>query len=73
MTRQELMASTAEFVRPKDIADILGVDPQGIRDQANLDPSKLGFAVARIGSETLIPREAFLRWLRCGNAPEVAA
>lgn len=63
MTLEELKASTSDFVRPVDIAPILGVDAQRIRTQAQEAPEKLGFNVCVIGTRVKIPRRAFLAWL----------
>ena len=46
-----------------DIAPVLGVDPNSIRKQADVEPGALGFPVIRIGSKTLIPRVPFLVYI----------
>ena len=51
------------FLLATDIAPILGVDPNSIRRQADVEPQALGFPVTRIGSKTLIPRIPFLRFI----------
>ena len=63
MSLQELIESKKLLVTPADIAEVLGADPQGIRNQAAIDPTMLGFPVCRIGTQTKIPRIPFLRWL----------
>ena len=69
MRLSEIEACKEEFLTPQDISDVIGCSPQSIRDQAKDNPSALGFATMRIGSKTLIPRMAFLHWIRFGLAP----
>ena len=54
---------TLSEIRKSDIAEIVGSDPQSIRDEAKNCPERLGFPITRIGSRTKIPRLAFLKWL----------
>lgn len=56
-----------EFLLAKDIAPALGVDPQDIRGQAQVDSTKLGFPVIVTGTRVRIPKEAFLFFCRFGN------
>lgn len=58
-----LQHSKEAFLTAGDIADILRVDPQSIRNQARVDASALGFPVTRIGSQLKIPRIPFLRYI----------
>ena len=51
------------FLIPADVAPILGVDPQAIRNQAHEDPSQLGFPVCVIGTRIKIPRIPFLQFV----------
>lgn len=62
-TLTELIMDDRDILRPTDIAPILGVDPNSIRRQADIEPAALGFPVIRIGSRTLIPRRPFLRFI----------
>ena len=64
----DILSSTQEMLTPGDVAKIVGVDPQSIRDQAKAAPAMLGFPVAVIGTRVMIPRVAFCRWL--GYLPE---
>ena len=63
MTMYEIVRSDTDVLLPKDIAPILGVDPHSIRVAARQAPERLGFTVCVIGTRTLIPRRAFLKWL----------
>lgn len=59
----ELAALPKELLSPKDVAKVLGCNPQTIRSQAQLDAKELGFPVSLIGKRTYIPKLAFLRWM----------
>lgn len=63
MTIDELKASPRILVDAEDVAKILGVSPQSIRGQAQLDPRFLGFRVIQVGQRTLIPRKPFLEYI----------
>lgn len=69
MTYQELLDSDKIMLIPEDVTDVLSCKPYSINAQAQADPKKLGFPVCIMGSRVRIPREAFLHWLRYGNAP----
>lgn len=58
----------SEFLRAEDVGEILGVDPQYIRSQAQADPRKLGFPVIVIGRRVHIPKQAFLYFCKYGYA-----
>lgn len=60
---QEIIASSCEMLTADDVATCLKVAPQGLRQQAKTDPTKLGFPVCVIGARVLIPRMSFLRWM----------
>ena len=57
MTLAEIRASDKPVLTPKEVAPVLGVNPQSIREA---DPGDLGFPVIKVGTRTLIPRLAFL-------------
>lgn len=63
MTIEEIKSSSAAILNPDDIAEVLGVNPQSIRDQAQAWPGSLGFPVSVIGRRTLIPRKPFLKFI----------
>ena len=69
MTLEEMMRSNLDFLTPEQASDVLGCKPYSINVQAQADASKLGFPVCVIGTRVRIPREAFVRWVRFGNAP----
>lgn len=56
-----------DFLRATDIAGVLGIDPQDIRGQAQVDASKLGFPVIVTGRRVRIPREGFINYCRYGR------
>ena len=68
MTLDEMMGADAEFLTPKDVAQVLGCKPYSINLQAKEDPRKLGFPVCVTGTNVRIPRKAFLYWLQYGYA-----
>ena len=63
MTIDEIKASDKPMLLPADIAGVLRMDPQAVRDIAASEPEKLGFPVMRVGTRTKIPRIPFLRFL----------
>lgn len=63
MTLEEIKSSEALFLRPQDVAGVMGCDPQYIRIQAREKPAALGFPVTVTGRRTRIPRIPFLRYL----------
>lgn len=63
MTLNEIRNLDREFLIPKEIAPILGVDPQDIRVCAKQCPERLGFNVSVIGSRVKIPRLGFIKWM----------
>ena len=63
MTIDQIRESDKTMLTPADVADVLKCDPQSIRIAAKQRPGLLGFNVAVIGSRTLIPRVAFLKWM----------
>lgn len=63
MTLNDLRDIDREYLIPREIAPILGCDPQDIRVAAKQAPERLGFNVAVIGTRVRIPRLAFIRWM----------
>lgn len=45
-----------------EVGGFLGIKPQGIREQARLDPSKLGFPVCVVKQSVYIPKTRFIQW-----------
>lgn len=53
-----------ELISVEEAAKELHVNPQSIRNQAAKDVRAFGFPVVRIGKTTIIPKEAFYRYLK---------
>lgn len=63
MTLEQIRASTEIFLLAEDVAPLLrNSAPQSIRIQAHKDPAALGFPVTVLGTKTLIPRMAFIKF-----------
>lgn len=66
----ELEKIERDFLIPKDVAPVLGVDPYNINIQAKQDIARgtnsLGFPVIVIGSRVKIPKLPFIRFMREG-------
>lgn len=62
MTLEQIRASDKLWLFPEDVAEVLGCNPQSIREQAHDDPSKLGFPTIVVGTRTRIPRIPFLNY-----------
>jgi hypothetical protein len=67
MTLNEMRNIDREYLIPREVAPILGVDPQDIRVAAKQCPERLGFNVTVIGTRVKIPRLAFIRWMEGGT------
>ena len=63
MTVMEIKNSTKDFLKPEDVAEVLGCHPYSINLQAKDDITKLGFPASLIGTRVRIPRLAFLNWM----------
>ena len=57
---EQIKNSSDVYLLPETVAKALNIIPQGLRNQARSDPSKLGFPVTVIGQRVLIPRKPFL-------------
>lgn len=64
MTLNELEALDTEVLTPRQIAPVLGFNPQNIRIQAHEAPDKLGFTCIVIGTRVRIPKRPFLAFMR---------
>lgn len=53
-----------DIISVEEAAKELHVNPQSIRNQAAKDVRAFGFPVVRIGQTTIIPKEAFYKYLR---------
>lgn len=63
MTLEQAKAIDREYLIPREVADVLGCDPQWVRVAAKHHPEQLGFPVAIIGCRVKIPRRAFIAWM----------
>ena len=63
MTLKDLREKDGDVLRAEDVAKYLHVAPQLLREQAREDPSKLGFRVIVIGTQTLIPKRPFVQFM----------
>ena len=65
---EDLEMLPCETLNVEDVALFLGMDAQCIRSQAQTDPSKLGFPVIVVGRRIVVPRRAFIHFMRYGFA-----
>ena len=63
MTLEEIKKSSAPWILPEDVANILGCDPQNLRKQIYKDPESLGFPVSKVGTRLKIWRIPFLKYI----------
>ena len=68
MKLSDIEAIDREYLLPREVAAVLGCDPQGIRVWARQRPQELGFPVVVIGSRVRIPKQGFLTYMGKGNA-----
>lgn len=61
MTLEEIKALDREYLLPREVAEVLQCDVQGLRVWSRQRPEALGFPVTIIGSRIRIPRIPFLR------------
>lgn len=66
MTIEDIINMDKPILTPAEVAAVLHADAKMIRWQAKNEPSKLGFAVSRVGTRTKIPRLAFIVWFLKG-------
>ena len=67
MTLNDIKAINREYLLPREVADVLGTDPQAIRTWAHKCPERMGFPVLCIGSRVKIPKQGFLRYMNGGQ------
>ena len=63
MTLNELRSCDKTFLFASDIADLLEVAPESIRDQARTDPKGFPFPVIVVGTRVKIPRVPFTEFI----------
>lgn len=67
MTLSDVRAMDREYLIPREVAAVLGADPQFIRVAARQEPERLGFPVCIIGCRVKVPRRAFIAWMEGRN------
>lgn len=63
----KIKQSDAILLIPDEVSKVLGLSPQGIRNQARTDPAKLGFPVIVSGNKVKIPRVPFINYVEQGT------
>lgn len=69
MTIADLENMDSPTLTPAVVAEVLGQDPQSIRDQAHYDPKMLGYPVIVTGRRVRIPRVPFIQFLSGASSP----
>lgn len=68
---ESLKSIEREYLIPREVAPILGVDPYTINIQVKEDKARgtnsFGFPVMLIGSRVKIPKEPFIRYMTYGK------
>lgn len=68
-TLDEISAVPSEVLTMEQIAPILGRSAENLLAAARSPNSKLGFAIIVTDTRVMVPKEAFLHFMRYGNAP----
>ena len=63
MTLIEIKGLGKPFLTPKEVAGVLGSDPQTIRVTARTAPERVGFPFTFTGNRMKIPRIPFLNFM----------
>lgn len=63
MTLTEIKGLDKPFLTPKEVAGVLGSDPQTIRVTARTAPERVGFPFTFTGNRMKIPRIPFLNFV----------
>lgn len=63
MTLNDIRGLEKPFLTPKEVAGVLGSDPQTIRVTARTAPERVGFPFTFTGNRMKIPRIPFLRFM----------
>ncbi len=69
-TLEEVIDYPSEVLIATDIADIIHIGAQDIRNQARKDLSKLGFPVIISKKSVKIPKQPFIKFMR-GELPYI--
>lgn len=63
MTLEEIKALDREYLLPREVAEVLQCDVQGLRVWSRQRPQELGFPITIIGSRIRIPRLPFIEFM----------
>ena len=63
MTINEIRGLDKPFLTPKEVAGVLGSEPQTIRVTARTAPERVGFPFTFTGNRMKIPRIPFLKFM----------
>lgn len=63
MTLIEIKGLDKPFLTPKEVAGVLGSDPQTIRVTARTAPERVGYPFTFTGNRMKIPRIPFLKFI----------
>lgn len=64
MTLDEIEAIPAEVLTPAQVAPVLHLDQDTVRDQARTCPARLCFPVIVAGRRVKIPKKSFVKFMR---------
>lgn len=67
MTLADIENIDKEFLLADEVAQVLGINPQQLRSQAQADPNKLGFPVIVTGTRVRIPKYGFIHFCKYGR------
>lgn len=66
MTLEDVKSMASDYLKPSEVAEVLHISPQEIRDRAKQCPETLGFRVVLSGKKSphvKIPRAAFVAYM----------
>ena len=67
MTMTEILASDRDMLTPLDVAEVLGSNPQTVRETAKQHPERIKYPFTFVGSRMKIPRIGFIKWMEGGD------
>ncbi|MDL2257872.1 hypothetical protein LJC42_01755 [Eubacteriales bacterium OttesenSCG-928-K08] len=67
LTLADIEDMTAATLSVEEVAEVIGVNAQNIRQQAQREPLKLGFPVIVLLSRVIIPRAGFVSFMKYGH------
>lgn len=63
-----VLESAGAWLSAAEVSKVIGCDPNSLREQARVDPSRLGFPVCVMGSVVRVPKDGFVHWYKYGYA-----